>query len=218
MNLRIVERDKLFAQYGEPTTLDELFEWIKAVIGEQDVGILGLSWDITYTDKVSNSHRAPIGEATNWDRDTTKPCHYPGFGGRLWIRYKNYPKTFGSEPVEKTFTHTGTGGVGGYIGPWERAISAYYNYNLPRRGERVQKAVGTKPHCFSWDYRFFLQDFPALQKNIEQQQVLNILSGDTEPLCINSKKTWTDPQAEIDDNEIIRLDKRRALQQKSLAE
>lgn len=69
--------------------------------------------DFRWVDHVSNSHRAPIGKATNWGgRDKNKPTGYPGW--MMAIEYNvEGPDTvipYSSEAWDHTGINTGTGG------------------------------------------------------------------------------------------------------------
>jgi hypothetical protein len=207
---RINLRQQLFEAHGEPASLDELFEWIIRVVKSLGHGVDGLSWNIRYREEVSNSHHAPIGGVTNWRRYEVDqqglplPRGYPGFTGRIWIRYArgfNPGLLFGSEPLETTLTYTGTGGNGLYDGPWSLADSQYFQL-FGHRDEDPQGRV-KRPNCYSWDYKFFLEDFPALAKNIEHEMLINMLADRHERIA--SVKTWTSPAAQSNDDILKQL-------------
>src|ERR1700727_2046995 len=123
----------------EPETLDELAHGVIKVIESQTtkiwngniylqhpIKVLGFSWDIWYRSTVSNSHSAPEGKQTNWGGYKTDiPTSYPGWEGRVWIRYAPIKNGhhISSTPFCNTLTHPGTGGSGTYDGPWS-ALSA----------------------------------------------------------------------------------------------
>jgi len=142
----------------EPATLDELGDCVRAVINHSGLLCVGLQWDIRYSDTVSNTHDAPMSGIINFGNRDGKPTSYPGWLGRVWVRYAKYPKSFGSDPFRRTLTYTGTGGFGSYNGPWERIAKTYYQ----RHTLKKQKVDYAQPAIFSWDYRIFADDWPVL--------------------------------------------------------
>ena len=104
----------------------------------------------------------------NWWRKKDVPDGYPGYQGRVWIRYRHKPQGFkSSDNFRETLTYPGTGGGGGYDGPWQHISSLRWQNKDP--GIAV----------YSWDYHFFLSDFPELAKSLEQEKLMNILSNVT---------------------------------------
>lgn len=198
---QLARRDQLFEKFGEPTDLDELAIWVQKVI-EQVIPVTGFAWSVTYNPEVSNSHSRPILGVENFRRNPEFAQGYPGFYGRVWIRYGEYPRSFGSAPFTETFTHTGTGGIGAYDGPWATACRNWYRLSQISTGPAVfSENSNYKPHCFSWDYRFYLEDFPAVRKYIEQQQLIHVLKhGRIQD--INHKYIYTDPDAQSRDAEL----------------
>lgn len=75
--------------------------------------------NITYRDRVSNSHSRPVGGVTNWSGDPNKPRGYPGWTGNIDFKYRYLKKASGYYPGGALFAainvHTGTGGGGGHI-------------------------------------------------------------------------------------------------------
>jgi hypothetical protein len=142
----------------EPATLDELGDCVRAVIDHSGLRCVGLQWNVRYSDMVSNTHDAPLSGITNFGSREGRPIGYPGWAGRVWVRYAKYPKSFGSEPFQRTLTYTGTGGFGSYHGPWERIARHHYQERTMKR----QKINYPEPAIFSWDYRFFADDWPAI--------------------------------------------------------
>lgn len=181
----------------DPQSLDELAQCVIAVINSQENRdhwykepgpqskkprrkfdnhrVVGFAWDVRRRD-VSNSHSAPEGYPENWGAREGLPKAYPGWQGRVWIRYAEVPYSFGSTPFEKTLTHTGTGGAGSYDGPWAGICSAHYN----RYGHVQGKDQYPEPQCFSWDYRIYDYDWPALVEQTEKERVWNRVAGKPE--------------------------------------
>ncbi len=146
----------------EPSTLDELGDCVRAVIDNElnksGNRCVGLQWDVHYSQTVSNTHNAPMSGIINFGSRDGKPTSYPGWYGRVWVRYAEYPKSFGSEPFNGTLTYTGTGGYGSYRGPWEHIARTHYERQLRKK----KKLDYSEPAIFSWDYKFFLNDWSKI--------------------------------------------------------
>lgn len=199
--------------YGhEPNSLDDLARCVIAVIEHQmntdgfsrsrrvkqdPYKVLGFAWNIQYTDMVSNSHSAPVGYPQNWRGEPNLPKGYPGWNGRVWIRYADPCRNFGSTPFSKTLTYTGTGGAGGYGGPWE-AVSAC---RFQRYGYRSEKNRYPEIHCYSWDYRFYEHDWPELSTWVEKQKILSVLSE--KPWQRGHTFVWIDEETLAKDREFM---------------
>lgn len=199
-------KQNILKVYGrEPETMDELARCVIHMIESQENGdvfdrkkrvepkfykVLGFAWDIAYSSHVSNSHSSPEGYPQNWGRKEGLPTGYPGWTGRVWIRYSEECRSSGSSPFPKTLTHTGTGGFGGYNGPWE-VISAqrFKRYSQLRR---VPKDAYPEIKCYSWDYRFYDLDWPELARWVEKQMMWAELSG--QPWQNRHRFEWTDPE------------------------
>lgn len=164
-------KNKILELWGrEPRSLDELAECVVKVIGHYKYRhfskhgttvitpkVVGFKWDLSYG-PVSNSHSRPIGGIKNWGGDVPGgPRNYPGWAGRVYIRYADSPPSFGSEPFGSTLTYPGTGGFGAYSGPWQTVTSWYYYTRCAK-----QQAPISEPQVYSWDYRFFSSDWPDL--------------------------------------------------------
>jgi hypothetical protein len=201
--------------YGKmPGTLDEVAESVIAVINAQpDTRVLGFAWNIAYSNKVSNSHNAPIDGYTSWGGNnalTRCLTGFPGFTGRVWLRLKSGPCGFASELTCKTLTHTGTGGGGSYDGLWQPLAAAHYK----TYGHTRQEDQYPYPCIYGWDYRFFLSDFPDLNKLImvEQESVdkrnnwkfLKEGSHHPEKLIIQHKFGWEDTNTAAADAEFLK--------------
>jgi hypothetical protein len=193
----------------EPATLDELAELVIAVINLTPrksaepaipVKVVGFSWNITHISEVSNSHDAPINGETNWSgRDSNVPTGYPGWKGRVWIRFNkdhdaSWHDGFASDHFPATLTYTGTGGAGAYNGPWSAICSAWYQTVWGKR-----KSIRyPEPECLSWDYRFFDSDWPMLMEGYEKQRVWDILS-DRDTAIPTHNFLWEDPEVKAAD-------------------
>lgn len=204
-------KKKILDIFGrDPESLDDLALCVKSVIEYQDnVGfggrqgqktrykVSGLSWTIRES-QVSNSHHGPLIGKTNWSgRDKSVPTSYPGWHGRVWIRYQEAPRDFGSSPFSMTLTHTGTGGGGSYSGP-SHAVSAA---RFKRYGHAKQPGSYPEIHCFSWDYSIFLDDWPGLKHNIERDLIIAELSSKQRDLV--HKFDWIDPATAAADAQFL---------------
>jgi hypothetical protein len=212
INYKQMTKDNILKIYGrEPTTLDELGDCVRMVasthcerrlekrnklVVSPPTTVIGLAWDIRYTDHVSNTHSEPINGLSNFSQDDDKPKHYPGFTGRVWIRYKNEEGyTFGSDPMRITCTHTGTGGIGGYGGPWEKVMH--------QRFARHRHAEADFPRvmAYSWDYRIYLDDWPALKDVVEKHRTWCTLSNKN--FSMQHKYQWEDAATLARDHEFM---------------
>jgi len=198
----------LVDQFGEPTTLDELATTVIKLINyklELDNNrVIGFSWNIHYNQSVSNSHSHPVFGVGNWSRDSTKPVGYPGYQGRVWIRYEKSPKCIGSDYFILSKTHPGSGGSGYYNGPWTKICEKYY-----RKYGHKSTVEYPSPITYSWDYQIYLEDWilldECLKKEREQATILGALKGSR----IDSKYRshlflWTDPEVAHADEEFIK--------------
>lgn len=187
---------------AEPASLNELAQGVIQVINSQPatrsgrgrrVQVAGLQWQIDFG-QVSNSHDRPIRGITNWGgRVHGAPRDYPGWHGRVWVRYAAPIDSFGSDPWRSTLTYPGTGGFGSYDGPWTRLYSTWF------RAGACRPRDWSEPQIFSWDFRFFLQDWPALERAIEAERISAILR-DQKFYYAQHRFLWEDPR-------ILALDK-----------
>jgi len=208
-------KENILQVYGrEPETLDELARCVIHMIGSQENGdifdcknrsvekmykVLGFAWDMRYTNSVSNSHSSPEGYPQNFTRNLNLPVGYPGWSGCVWVRYLEEYRSCGSTPFAKTLTHTGTGGSGSYDGPWKNI--AEQQFNRYKSLQRIPKDAYPKPKIYSWDYKFYDLDWPALALYVEQQKMWSALSDlpwpDRHYFC------WNDPDTLIADSAFI---------------
>lgn len=198
--------------YGrEPETFDELAECVIAVAntyrtrridrkGKLTEGplakVVGLSWDITYSPQVSTSHSSPMCGAN-------KTGFAPGMLGRVWIRYDSSDShSFGSDPLRQSLTYTGTGGAGGYSGPFERVMNARYKcYGHQQRYEDTYPSIA----AYSWDYRIYLSDWPKLEEMILAQVTWHTLQD--KHFSFKHHYLWQDPDTAAMDEQFIKLGK-----------
>lgn len=164
----------------EPESLDELAQCVIKVIDHYKYRdyrgkvlkkmpspkVVGFAWHIHHT-IISNSNYAPQTGVRNRSKDTNKPTSYPGWEGRVWIRYQSEPPSFGSCPFQSTLTYPGTGGFGSYNGPWEEIATAYY--------KNGSKFPHPKPEIYSWHYRFFDDDWPAVNTTLEKKFLFDVI-------------------------------------------
>ena len=194
-------KDKAVKIYGkEPSTLDELAERVMAVINytsrnKSPVKVVGFSWSIIHSTQVTNSHYAPINRETNWSGDKFNvPTGYPGWKGRVWIRFNKDPDGFSSDFFPATLTYPGTGGAGAYNGPWSAICSAWYQTS---KGNK-KSIKYPEPECRSWDYKFFNSDWPMLTEGYEKQRVWDILN-DRDTAIPTHNFLWEDPEIKAAD-------------------
>lgn len=192
-------KNKLIEIWGrEPESLDDLADCCIAVINQwfvdkrEDNKVVGFAWDIWYDPKVSNSHNCPIDAETNWNRTDDKPLGYPGFYGRVWIRYAKPVSSSGFNAFQSTLTYPGTGGGGAYGGPWASLSKVRYQKHGNRKGPDMYPA----PAIHSWDYCFFVQDFEGIMHWI------NWLILQDKPYKQHIYK-WEDPNIKLADLEFI---------------
>lgn len=179
----------------DPQTMDELAQCVIAVHNATGGNtLIGFKWIITHCD-VSNSHSAPEGKATNWSRKDNEPKSYPGWYGRVWVRYASPYRGFISHVMPDTLTHIGAGGCGHYDGPFQRIHDAYYQ----KHGHR--KSISC-PEVFSWDYRIYDMDWPAATEIISQQNMYDKIAG--RPTKSHQHiYEWHDPATLIADTEFM---------------
>ena len=164
--------------------------------------LVGLQLELSWCDRVSNSHNAPIGKRTNFTRDPGFPSGFPGWSGRAWARYLKDGDGFASDPFSGTGLHTGTGGFGSYNGPWESLAHSVFK-NRSRLWPTVSKYSQVEPQIYSWDCRVFAEDFPEIHNEFTMDRSLEILEGtprDHQPIY---KHLWEDPAQKQRDLELL---------------
>ena len=200
--------------YGtEPQSMDELGFAVIKVLNEHrersisgtgkkrvykespKVQCVGLSWRVTHSDSVSNSHSGPEGYPQNFGRKEGVPTGYPGWSGRVWVRYKQERGyTFGSDPFRQALVHTGTGGGGSYNGPWSEISNTRFQRFKHSNSDDIFAPVA----CFSWDFRIFDYDWPEVTANVieeyEKSCVWASLTNLPQPTHPSHIFLWEDPE------------------------
>lgn len=169
MHKRLEEISKAYGK--EPTNCNEMCEAIIAYVNSiNPQSLVGLAFEVQYSENVSNSHSCPHNGVQNFSGDKNKPRSYPGLSGRIWYRFSDRVSGFSSNIIERALVHTGTGGGGSYGGPYTNADSATYKCRCA--GLKVDEL-----QIFSMDVKIFLDDFPAVKNNIDQHFTFNILQN-----------------------------------------
>lgn len=228
MNSLGILKDQLLAHYGEPTDLDDLArcciamcETFDNVVQPRDrrrkrlppeyLKVAGFAWDVNFSEMASNSHHRPIDGMDNWggyNSEKGAPNGYPGFTGRVWVRWASKCNDFISRPMQRTLTHTGTGGGGAYNGPWEEVYAHRWQRYHNHCAEEGQYPV---IHCASFDYRFFLSDWPLIEAEVnkgrlevEKQRMWATMSNTAKPVfTLNHKFLWEDPVVKAADDAFV---------------
>ena len=193
----------------EPKSLDDLALGVIKVISKK-APVLGFAWDVRYAD-VSNTHSCPESGKTNWSgRNPDAPRSYPGWSGRVWIRVGPNNCSFGSDLFSQTLTYSGTGGAGGYSGPFSE-ISRYFwdRYGYKRPANRYPD-----PLIYSYDYRFYADDWPEVASLASQQVLFDKLSAGKNTIQ-HHKFEWFD-EATLEKDQAF-IEECKALQEKKNA-
>ncbi len=192
-DLKAAMREK----YGEPGTLDELFLMIRLTVSERVQKtrntVVGFNWNINYRNKVSCSHCSPVGELNNWGIKADRPRSFPGFIGRVWIRTAKPIRsgTWMSNMFDTSLSYTGTGGGGSYNGKWADISKArYLKYESGKRNK--SEVVYPKVQCWSWDYKIFCSDFPAIIDEHTKSLLFDTIKNGNKKIVLNSTKLWED--------------------------
>jgi len=196
----------------KPKTLDEIGPYFIEQMNKLGPEVVGLSWNVRWSNRVSNTHRAPKGYKTNFGFLPTLPTGFPGWEGRVWIRFKDRPDFMGlSNMMGENGIHPGSGGGGAYDGPWAKIGHAAYLAGLK---------YDEQPHCFSWDAKIFDLDWESVdsirinKQEYERQyseysiaKTWAILQGNYSPpfnfKAPSHKFEWTDPVTLIEDKKFI---------------
>lgn len=212
-------KDNILKHHPEPKSLDELAWIVIETINRHQrkerkkiltAKVAGFAWNVTYGN-VSNSHQRPISGVENWgNRKEDAPTGYPGWNGRVWIRYEEPYGSFGSDPFAATLTYPGTGGWGGYDGPWQGVSTA--RFARYRRYKNVPRDAYPEPQIYSWDYKFFASDWPLLEDWVEKQELIKVLAN--KGWNRSHRFQWEDPVIAAADKIFMEEDKtKKALEE-----
>jgi len=203
--------DILKAQFGEPETLDQMFDWLLLSLEKnaktKHKHVVGLAWSVSYRDKISNTHYAPACGETNWGCKDDKPRGYPGYTGRVWLRIAKEIQrhTWGSDLFAQSCTYPGTGGGGAYDGPWKEIASERYNKYGHKRGKDMYPEI----KCYSWDFRFFHDDFPLIRDMWTKNNLFNVVATGKSNIDIDQYRVWEDPDTAEADKAFIEKSKEK---------
>lgn len=183
---------------NEPSDLDAMCHFIVDAMIENlkddrnGTELLGLALNMTYLEKVSNTHSSPAGFFENWGGKAQLPTGYPGLSGRCWILLSRSPSGFSSSITQGSGLHTGTGGYGSYDGPFSYPSVSQTFYPL---------SYGAK--VFEYDFeKSFLEISKRISENKEKigiEKVMARLEGRhyAEPcVAIKHKFLWTSDKIE----------------------
>lgn len=198
------QQEQLVKAYGkQPSTATEVAEAMVATLLTKH-GLLGFAWNVKYSSKVSNSHDCPLDGVSNWcSQYHDKPTSYPGYEGRVWVRFDgNHPERHFSahDALDEVMGYPGTGGGGGYDGPWEALNAAVFKMYGHNRKEYDNPYP--RPDIYSWDFRFFLMDFPELEKAVTEEITWRAIKGNTK-FQDASVFEWQDPVVAAADEEFM---------------
>jgi len=125
------------------------------------IHVVGLKVQANFNLKLSNSHSCPINGQTNWGGNRVNaPCHYKGWGGRVWLIFNKFPSGFGS--MNNSLIHSGTGGYGSYN--FGKELS-YHQIE----GHILKEHRNVYP--LSWNCKVFIDDFPKLLATYESNRI-----------------------------------------------
>lgn len=180
----------------EPTSLDDFGQCILNILQHNSNNrVLGFSFDVQFGD-CSNTHHAPVGKPLNWRRRDSLPTSYPGYHGRMWLRlFDRKSGEFFSDFFRGTMTYPGSGGAGSYNGPWHYLNETFYSV---KKNKKVPEWF-IEPNIGSLDYKFFIEDWPLLEKWTEHTKTLNLLKNKSNRIRHNFL---------YEDQETVELDKK----------
>lgn len=180
----------------EPTTLGELGNgivkyWRDYIKKQNAAPLLELSWEVSYSDSVSNSHNGPILFGSNF----CNPRQFRGFSGRVWLCYNStYHQSTGVKP-HPSLVYTGSGGFGLYYHTSSDYGLSEEVSNLFQRAPLSQGGLLFYP--LSYHFYFFLDDFPLILKDAfekhREETVHRKLSGETpQKFGLTHRFRWMD--------------------------
>jgi hypothetical protein len=178
--------------------IDDAAEAVIATINDcSDNRVLGFKWEVGYHDRVPNTHSAPEEHRHNFRCKGEVPNGFSGFYGRVWIRMEKEPP-FMTDKFARTNTHSGTGGYGPYSGPWTTLGSRWYN----RYSDKPPFNAYPRPNFYSYDYRFYMLDWPELVLDLESAMIMDKLAG-VPQREFNHTFLWQDNDTVAKDSEFI---------------
>lgn len=179
--------------------MDELGPYIVSRVSKK-TPCVGLAWNLEWRSEVSNTHSSPKGYKSNWggreknEDGSPVPRAYPGWFGRIWIRYEPDPEFFDSSRLlEAERIYPGTGGAGSYDGIWKEIERAQYLNQIPYK-KRI--------HCYGWDVKIWDWDWPEISEVYEKERAWAALKNE-EPARPKHKFSWTDPDTLTEDRKFI---------------
>lgn len=181
---------------GEPQTFDELCECVIQVVNHYECRrepknqLIGFACRYSYNRQVAATHSAPLGHRINWQ----SPEKFPALTGRVWLRYADQQR---SELGGVALVHTGTGGFGGYSGPWEGA--AYHYYGL--FGYEKHKDQFHRPMIYSYDSKIWLEDWPGIASDIEHEILTSCLKA--QDIFLNYRYEWSNDWVKDHDQRLM---------------
>jgi hypothetical protein len=178
------------------TSIDEMCEFIRSTTANNCYNsirdgrrllLTGLALSMQWSDRVSNSHSCPINGTTNWDCDDTLPTGYPGFNGRIALRFDRSPTGFSTDVLHGSCAHGGSGGWRPSVKVWKDVSRRATDANLPG-------------HYTEYELRIYVEDFPKLARHMEQLKTMHLLQFPDKPFLLLRDYVWIDPlQQALDD-------------------
>ena len=125
---------------------------IKKNLEKHNILLLELSLDMLKESKVSNTHSCPIDGKKNWGWEKDLPRGYPGYSGRFRMTKSNDVPGFGSDDIERSCFHTGSGGG---------------------RGNDDWDKVYPDAYTTEYDVKMYLKDFDQLYAAYAQEILMD---------------------------------------------
>ena len=173
--------------------------------GEEIDTVLYLSFDTTYNKHIMNSHSCPLNGVKNFFRQKHLPQSYPGLAGTM--KLVSISALGLNSVMHSTQIQTGNGESGRrYHLPvlyshkfkenisWHQITSAASRFGLSVQNKRIWTPAFTRLmnlHISTFNVLIFSDDFPIIEKEREQLQVLNALQNTNNNLKLN--KTYIHP-------------------------
>lgn len=118
-----------------------------------------ISFNLTWSDSVSNTHSCTHNGVLNFYRDPSKPKGYQGWIGSIGYDVQSFSNQLSSYPGSSdmwnnTRIHTGSGGGGGH------------------KNQKINNR-----QYFSYGVKLFADDWPKMKKAYEHTSVIHLLNG-----------------------------------------